>query len=472
MKRLKLPLMLVMLVFISSVIYHIYILKDVHIIFSMESPFTLSAMILAFSFFLLKLADVTLWTPARRNGHITTPRLFIDLLNALILLIVTLIIVSKIFNKPINGILAASGALGVIIGLSMQRMMADIFTGVAINVDNTVQLNDWIEYSNGGSLPIIGQVKEINWRTIKLLTYDNDFLIIPNGDLATNSIRNLSSPSSKSMFSVNLNLDFEVPTSRVLTLLEAAVISVPEVLEQPRPSVFVSSVNERGVDYTVRFWLDIKKVNINLGKHLVYTSALKHIHQSGLSLSYSKHDIYHRPMPKRHLDRHRDIGPLLRRVPLFKMLTDRELFLIHSGIVERTVTAGKTVVRSGSAGSSMFIVVEGVLNVIVEKVNNNIIRKVKVNQLTPGDFFGEMSLLTGEPRSATIEARTDSILYEVKKKSMMRILKERPEIGKHLSRILAERVMSNKSIKLKYGDNKKRIASNLFTRMKEFFFGV
>lgn len=464
--------MILMLVFITSVIYQIYYVKDVHSIFSMESPYTLSALILACSFFFLKLIDIIIWTPARKNGHIKTPRLFVDLLNMLILLAVVLIIVSKIFNQPITGILAASGALGVIIGLSMQRMMADIFTGVAINIDNTVKLNDWIEYHNGGPEPIIGQVKEVNWRTIKLLTYENDFLIVPNGDLATSSIRNLSSPSSKSMFSVNVNLDFEVPTNRVLTLLEAAVISVPEVLEQPRPSVFVSNVNDRGVDYNIRFWLDIKKVNINLGKHLVYTSALKHIHQSGLSLSYAKHDIYHKPMPKRHLDRHRDIGPLLRRVPLFKMLTDRELFIIHTGIVERTVGAGKYVVRSGEAGSSMFIVVEGVLNVMVEKVNKDMIKRIKVNQLTPGDFFGEMSLLTGEPRSATIEARTDVILYEIKKKSMMRILKERPEIGKKLSAILAERVMSNKNIKLKYGDNKKKIASNLFSRMKEFFFGV
>lgn len=471
MRRLRWPLMFVVLVFILSVSFHMFYLKNIRSVFSMESPVTLALLLISGLYFFLKLLDVIFWSPGREAGIIRIPRLFVDILNFLLLAVVILFLLNKVFNQPLTGILAASGAMGVIIGLSMQRMLADIFTGIAINMDRTIKLQDWVEYYGPNGV-IIGQVKEVNWRTIKLLTYDNNSVVIPNGALATDMIRNISTPTTKSMFSVDLVLDFEVPTPRVLTLLEASVLSVPEVLELPKPEVFIESVTERGVKYSIRFWLDIDRVNIFRGKHLVYKSALQHIHQSGLSLSYNKHDIYYKPMPKRQLDRHRDFFPLLSRVPIFKMLNKHELYIIHKGVSEITVNPGVSVVKSGEAGSSMYIVVEGVLNVFVDRVESGVVKRIKVSQLIPGDFFGEMSLLTGEPRSATITARTNSILFEIKKKSIMKVLKERPEIGRELSSILAERVISNESIKTRYRDNKVKLASTLFQRMKEFFFGI
>lgn len=471
MRRLRLPLILIMMVFLLSVSYHLFYLDDLKTIFSMDSPLTLSSLIISASFLFLRILDIIILSPARRAGAIRTPRLFIDVLNIILLALVILFLINKVFHQPITGILAASGALGVIIGLSMQRMLADLFTGIAINMDKTVKLQDWVEY-NSPTGAVMGQVTEINWRTIKLLTFDNNSLIIPNGALAIESLKNLSTPSTISMFTVDFIMDFEVPSARVLTLLEAAVLSVNEILEEPRPMVIIDSVTERGVKYVIRYWIDIDIVNIYLGKHLVYESALKHIHQSGLSLSYSKHDVFYTKMPKRQLDRHRDFSPLLQRVPIFKMLNRKELVFINKGVSEVAAKKGQRIVNAGDAGSSMFVVVEGVLNVFVDKITDGKVNRIKVNQLIPGDFFGEMSLLTGEPRSATIIGRTDVILYEIKKKTIMIVLKKRPEVGKQLSRILADRVMSNEHIKVKYKDDKIKLASTLFSRMKEFFFGI
>ncbi len=471
MKRLRLPIILLMTTFFISILYHIYWLDQIETVFTLESPWTLASLIIAITFLILRIFDILIWSPARKGGSIRAPRLFFDVINFIILTIVILFLVSKVFHQPITGVLAASGALGVIIGISMQRMIADIFTGLAVNMDKTIKLSDWIEYERVGDKSIIGQVREINWRTVKLLTYDNNIVVIPNGALANDVIRNLSQPTSLSMFTAHFTLDFEVPSTRILTTLEAAAISVKEVLDNPKPEVYITNVTEKGVQYTIRYWLDISLVNIHKGRHLLYNSALHHIHQGGLSLSYNKHDVFYKKMPKRQLDRHRDIKPLLQRVPLFKMLNDNELRIIRKGVSEVSIDRGLAVVKAGAAGSSMFILVEGVMDVIVNKVNKGVITKLKVNQLGPGDFFGEMSLLTGEPRSAYVLAKTDSILYEIKKKTIMTVLKARPEVGRKLSRILAERVMSNKSAKIKYKDNKGKLASSIFSKMKEFFFG-
>lgn len=471
MKRLRIPILLIIFVILGSLIYHRFWLNSMDNIFTLLSPWTLTAIVIAVTFFLLRGIDSVIWSSTKGFSGIRPPRLVFDVLNFIILTIVILFLVNRVFNKPITGILAASGALGVIIGLSLQRMIADIFTGFALHMDKTIQLYDWIEYRVPGSNPILGQVREVNWRTVKLHTYDNDLIVIPNGALATDTIKNYSRPSTVSRFSVDFTLDFEVPVKRVLNLLEAAAVGVEEVLDKPRPRVFIDSVTERGVKYKILYWVDIKRINMFEAKNLVFNSALHHIHQSGLSLSYSKHDIYYKKMPKRQLDRHRDILKLIKRVPLFTMLNTKELRIIKNGVREVSVGKNRAVVKAGAPGSSMFILVEGIMDVIVNKITGDRVVKIKVNQLSPGDFFGEMSLLTGAPRSASIIAKTNCKLYEVNKKTMIKILKGRPELAGKLSAILAKRAMSNRSVKIKHGNNRSSLTSSIFSKMKQFFFG-
>lgn len=471
MRRLRLPVLLTVMVLAVSLVYHRFWLLEFDTIFTIESPWTLTSLVICLTFFFLRIVDVIILSSTKNMGSVRAPKLIFDVLNFIIMAIVILFLMSRVFHQPITGVLAASGALGVIIGLSLQRMIADIFTGFALHMDKSIQLNDWIEYTKPGGEPILGQVREISWRTVNLLTYNNDVIIIPNGALATDVIKNYSKPSSKSMFTVDFTLDFEVPSDRALNILEAAAVSVKEVLDKPRPKVYVDRVTDRGVKYKIRFWLDINNVNIFRGMHLVYNSALHHIHQSGLSLSYSKHDVYYKPMPQRHLDRHTDIVKLIKLVPLFTMLKKSELNIIKKGIRELAVPKETTVVKAGNPGSSMFILVEGVLDVVVNKINKGRVIELKVNQLTPGDFFGEMSLLTGAPRSASVITKTDSKLYEINKRTILEILKNRPEVGRKLSRILAKRAISNKNLKQNYKASSSSLASSIFTKMKRFFFG-
>lgn len=472
MKRLRLPILLLFFTLVTTFGYHIVLQNNPEAIFSVKSPWTITILIFTFTFFILRVIDVLIWTPARKKGSIMAPRLFVDIINVLILAIVMLYLANKVFNKSFTGIMAASGALGVILGISLQRIIADVFTGFAINMDKTIKLYDWIEYIPNGKNPIVGQVREINWRTVKILTYENNIVVIPNSALANDLIQNKSVPSNKTMDYAEVTLDFEVSTNRVINLLNAAAIGIKEVLDEPKPCVLIDRITESGIVYSIKYWVDINKSNMLVVKNKVLQSSIKHIHQSGLSLSYSKHDIYYKKMPKRQLDRYRDITPLLRRVPLFKMLNTVELEMIHSGVSEILSKPGGAIVKTGEPGTSMFIVVEGVLDVVVNKIHKGKRVQVTVNRLEPGDFFGEMSLLTGEPRSATIISKTNSVLYEIKKNSVLKVLKSRPTVGEELSKILAERVMANNKFQLANSENKKKLANSLFSKMRRFFFGT
>lgn len=277
LKRLRLPLSFLMLVFIMSVVYHVFYLGRADTIFSMDSPFTLSFLILALLFFLLRCLDVILWTPGRKTGFINIPRLFIELLNIFLLAIVLLLLVNNVFHKPITGILAASGVLGVIIALSIQRILSDVFIGISISMDKTINIYDWIEYRISGFETVIGQIKDINWRTIILETDGNNLIIIPNGLLTTTTIKNLSKPSCISMFEVNFPIDLDISSSKVLKLLEASALSVRVVLDHPKPQVLIADVTDNNINYVIRFWIDIEKTNVIKARHLVYYSGIKYI---------------------------------------------------------------------------------------------------------------------------------------------------------------------------------------------------
>jgi CRP/FNR family cyclic AMP-dependent transcriptional regulator len=94
---------------------------------------------------------------------------------------------------------------------------------------------------------------------------------------------------------------------------------------------------------------------------------------------------------------------VLEKVPLFAGLDERELVQIADSLQERRFAAGDTLTREGAAGAGFFVVEEGEADVTVGGVSRGAIG--------PGDYFGEIALLTGSERTATITARTDMLCY-------------------------------------------------------------
>ncbi len=122
----------------------------------------------------------------------------------------------------------------------------------------------------------------------------------------------------------------------------------------------------------------------------------------------------------------------LRRVSLFNDCTDEELRRIAD--ISRTVEtpAGTVVTQIGTPGDSFFFIVDGQVSVQTP---------VGVGDpLRPGDFFGEMSLLDGEPRSATVTATTDLRLLVVDRSHFWRLLNETPDLMRRILMVLSRRV--------------------------------
>jgi len=193
------------------------------------------------------------------------------------------------------------------------------------------------------------------------------------------------------------------------------------------------------------------------------------------SLAYPKRDTFHSPMPQRHLDAtsHADQRALLSRVELLGALSAEELDTLTSRIETRRFREGETLIRRGDAGESMFVLVEGLVYVFAENDGT----EVRVAQIVPGQFFGEMSLLTGEARSATVTAASDTIAYEITKEHMSALLTARPGLMMHMSQIVADRKLRNvkaleNATPQQQQEEKTTMARQVMARMKAFFTSV
>ena len=396
-----------------------------------------SALWLTGAWLLIRVTDVVFWdriVAPRLGGKV--PRLLKDVFATMILLVAVTTILSVVFKLDVTGLWATSGVVGLVLGLALQSMIADVFGGIAINVDRPFRIGDWVQLHHRRDV-FVGQIVETSWRATRLRRVDGTMVSLPNGQIAVYPVVNLSYPRKESRFSLSFHLDFGVPSDRAMRILHAGVKSAEGVLSDPAPKVRINGASKSGVEYEIRYWLLPGEVSPSKGRHRVMESVLRHLHKAGLTLAYEKQDIFYAAMPQRQLDTRDDREAIIGRVELFADLEPEELSQLAQSVHLARVGHGGDVVKGGDDGDSMYIVVEGLLEVFVPSGTGD--SEIMVGRIEPGEFFGEMSLLTGEPRSATVRAATDVVAFEVRKADLEPLLRARHALASEIIAKVAER---------------------------------
>lgn len=425
------------------------------------------------------LVGIVLWDNiVSRALGASPPKLLKDVCAVLLYLIAVTGIVGFVFKKPVTGIWATSGVIGLVLGIALQSMIMDVFTGVAINIEQPFKIGHLIEIPG----VIYGRILEINWRTTRIKTFDKNVLIIPNSVMGKTTIKNYSMPDAKCTEDITFTLDFSIPIPRAKRILLAgAKAALPKhegFVKTQNPGILVMETTELGVQYKVLYGIDTGKVLRRKSNDIMHTSIMDHLHKAGITLAYPKQDIYYDKMPVRQLGHAalEDRIELVSRIEIFSPLTKEEHVSLVENMREKLYKEGDALIKRGEQGDSMFILMEGLLDVYVPSGNGE--GDVCVAQIQPSEFFGEMSLLTGEPRSATIKASSESLVYVIGKDDIVQILQKRPELGERISLVVAERHVRTSKALEKALEGKKpdeiadSIAAQIFTKMKSFFKGI
>jgi small-conductance mechanosensitive channel/CRP-like cAMP-binding protein len=371
------------------------------------------------------------------RGSPRETKLLQDVLAGLIYVAAVFAIVAYVFDLPVQGLLATSGAVAIILGLALQSTLGDVFSGVVLSFSRPYRPGDWISLEGGTD----GRVIEINWRATYVLTGRRDLAIVPNSTIAKSKIVNVSSPSGIHGATVAVQLDAKTPPAIGIEILEHALLNCKLILATPAPTITIKTVNASYTEFEVTLFVE-ELTSATKAQNEFFDAMYRHLAVSGVDLA----------PPQDQRDRTADgqaLQPaktrpekLLELVAIFATLTSDERATIATKLKEKVYDKGEILVDPGTVLQSLFVIGAGVLSIIR---NEPIEGEMEVTRLGPGDYFGLIGMLTGAPATGKITALTPVTIYELAKGDLAPLLEARPQVSQELCRALARRQAAGRS---------------------------
>lgn len=381
---------------------------------------------------------------------------------SIIAYVIVFTILSKIFitGVDLTTVLATSTAFGLIIGLALQETLGNLFAGASLHADKPFQVGDVITVGQH-----TGVVEGVTWRAVKIRTFTNHIVLISNSNASKEYIQVFPRDNLNARL-VFFNTVYSNLPARAIHIVREAVRDVPNVSPQMTPIVRIKNLGDSSVDYEVKYWLeDYAKYNDTdaLIRQRIWYAFQRE--GQGLDFAFPTRTIFMQQVEQNNqpADGHA-VFDRLSAVDIFRPLTDEETATLAEATFTHGFAPGEMVIRAGAQGSSMFVVHRG--RVDVQIADNG--RPRTVATLKEGDFFGEMALFTGEPRTANVVAKEETEVLEIGHQAMKRLFDTNPALVESLSRTIAER---RAGLKAKQNDTEmiKKESAGVLASIKSFF---
>jgi len=266
-------------------------------------------------------------------------------------------------------------------------------------------------------------------------------VVFSNSILATKPFQNYSSPQHYFRDSFTVPLDSSITVHKAERIFMSAISQVSETMRvKEKPEIRISGFSSRGTLWQILYWVGDYSQRYSI-RHEIQRRMLRNMHYSGITIASERIEFEQAQSSRsENMDCPNDDLQFIRTLPLFGSLNESELGWLQHEMKRIFFRKGSHAVKVGDEGESLFIVQEGNFDISILNTEGNM---VSVGHLILGTFFGEMSLLTGTPRHATITAEVDSIAYELGRDALTVLFNQRPEVLEELSSCLAERQLQN-----------------------------
>ena len=326
-------------------------------------------------------------------------------------------------------LLTTSAVGAVIVGFALQDTLGNLFAGLAIQLEKPFRVGHWIAIGERE-----GQVQQITWRATKLLTKHGQYLIVPNSTLSSEAIVNYSEPTVPTRLTIEVGVSYLTPPNEARAALLEALTHCPLVLTTPPPAVLLHNFGESALIYHVWFWIGDYALELEardqVRTHIWYTFRRRNIEiPYPIAVEIGRED---KP-PERPESDVLAAAATLASIDIFAPMEADARTAIARQAPTHMYAAGEPIVRQGQAGHSMYVVLRGRARVLLEPSQQ------EVAIIERGGFFGEMSMLTGEPRTATVRAIDDVRVMEITADTFRAIAVERPGLVEQISAVVAER---------------------------------
>jgi small-conductance mechanosensitive channel/CRP-like cAMP-binding protein len=432
------------------------------------------ATLLGLGLVLIRLSGLVMFRVLLPALHVRTPRILEDIVVIAGYVLWALVRLSYA-GVELSSLVATSAVITAVLAFAMQDTLGNILGGLALQLDNSLEIGDWVKMDD-----LSGKVVEIQWRYTAILTRNGEKVVVPNSQLMKGKFSVIADKDvgvAGWRRWIWFNIDYSVNPSLVIAAAERAVADaeIANVAHDPVPSCVAMEFSDGSVRYALRYWL-IDPRDDDPTDSAVRTHLLATIQRNGWRLALSDQVV--------HLvqegDSHREAvwqRELARRlqalsgIELFATLDENERLKMAEHLVHAPFAKGGVITRQGAVAHWLYIIVSGAADVYWETPEG---ARRLLSHLPRGSVFGEMGLMTGAARAATVVASTDIECYRLDKAGFEDIIRARPALAESMSHILAQRLqqideMQNEYRKAQSESERAAHRAAIVQRIRDFF---
>lgn len=441
-KRILFPLTVLILLLLLSLFinfYPNYSALDIldHHIPIREILFT--GILFTLTWLAIRLLEIFLWEGIIESRiEKKVPKLLKSIVHSLIFFIVVIFALGFIFNQSITGLVATTSAVGIILGIGLRSTLEATFNGLALSVDRFFQIGDVVLLQKVFDKP--AKVEEITWRYTVFQDSLSNQITVPNNTICNSIITNYSRPThitrNELLFTISVP---NASIQRIRSILEAALHSTEMIVNDPEPFIYIVDIDDTRIKYQLNFWFNSHLYQPDAVKNELYNNIIRRFIVAGIDLQVTSWRYHEKELSV--LTPEENVKMILKKTDLFSQLSEEDILAIADEVKTHKYKPGHILIKQGAAGDSMYVLAEGLLKGDVEDAETQ--KVFTVAKIHPGEFFGEMSLFFGDPRSATVTALTESIVFEITKETMQKIFESHPHLIEALSNKIADRHVIN-----------------------------
>ena len=338
-------------------------------------------------------------------------RLASDLAAAIVYLGAMIAILDLAFGVSVTGLIATSGIIAIVLGLALQSTLGDLFSGIAIGIDRPFKVGDVVMIEGA----VEGRVVDTNWRSTRVATATNDIATVPNSVVAKSRITNRSVPSESHMGIAKIVLDPAVPPLEALAMLRASVLNARLVSENPPPVVACTELSGDGATYEINFSAPLPLL-VDARSDLLHQVS-RHARYNGVAFARGS------GAPITPVAAPDPLG-LLDDILILESVRGDDRVGLAANLARREGETGDALFTQGGSVASLFVIAKGAFEVTREDAQG----RRRIGTIGPGEFVGELALLTGTAHAATVTALTPFVAYELTKNMIAPLLESNPDL--------------------------------------------
>lgn len=368
-----------------------------------------------------------------RRGKVHFSTISKDLLMLVLWFVVVMVVLYTDFGVQPLSILTTTTVFAAVLGFALQETLGNIFSGLSLSMGRPFEPGDWIRSGTH-----VGQVKGIAWRATTIVTRANERLEVPNSVIAKDVLFNYA--TGHVCDEITVGISYSVPPNHVREVVLTLLRDLPQVLRDPPPEVLAWNYSDFAIEYRIKYSIAdygaLERVRDRVASSLWYA-----LRRHSIQIPFPTRTVHVRDAGRDEDEKadaqfERELMTDLRHVDWLRGLSDEELRLLVPTVAVRQFGAGEMLVRIGEPGESMFIVRSGRAEVLGQTADGQVRHLAEIGA---GVITGEMALMTGEPRNASVRAITDLEVIEMDREGFTRLFKEHPDAAASIGDIIAAR---------------------------------